>query len=370
MFAKNNQISGRQAARLIFFDLLGYSALLVPAALAGTAGNDGIISIGLGILAGFFYLWFLKKLIGQMKGTYSQCVTEVCGPVMGNVIKIGYLIYFLPLAGRVAAVFAELVVQELLERQFRLILVIILLLVYYGVSGGIEGRARVYEILFWILLLPLFLMMLLATPAVDIDYWLPVAMEAPSAILQGGYQVFLCVSILFLVPFLAEYVGEKEKVCHSARRALCWTGGILGALYLLLLGMFGKDALSTLDYPAVTMMSRIQMTGGFFKRTDAFMFGIWFFTLYALLCSLIFFAGRLWPRGEKGNRIWLLGEILVTFLLANGFYYSDVMKSYFEKFYRYVGTPFVVLVPLVLYGMLRKRPGPVKMEGGGNCAEN
>ena len=60
MFATNNQISGRQTARLLLFDMLGYSALLIPAELAGIAGRSGIFSIMLGVSAGFLYLKMLK----------------------------------------------------------------------------------------------------------------------------------------------------------------------------------------------------------------------------------------------------------------------------------------------------------------------
>ena len=63
MFATNNQISGRQTTRLLLFDLLGYSALLVPATLAKTVGKDGIFSIALGVAAGFLYLRLLKALV-------------------------------------------------------------------------------------------------------------------------------------------------------------------------------------------------------------------------------------------------------------------------------------------------------------------
>lgn len=352
MFAKNNQISGRQTTRLLVFELLGYSALLVPSALAQTAGRDGIFSIALGVAAGFLYLRLLKTLLTRMRGNYSDCLTASCKTVGGNLLKAGYLVYFLLLAGRVTSVFAELVVKELLEKQFSLISFLIVILVYYGVSGGIEGRARVYEILFWVVLIPLFLMMLLAVPAVDADYWLPVLTASRTTILKGGYQVFLCISILLLVPFFSEYVSGKIQVYHCAKKALAWTGGILGALYLLLLGMFGDRALATLDYPVVTMMSRIQMTGGFLKRTDALMFGIWFFTLYALINSLVFFAGRLWPMQQKTMRGWLLGETAIVYLLANGFYYSEGLKMLYEKFFYYIGTPFVVLVPLLVCVLL------------------
>jgi len=351
MFVKNNQISGRQTARLLFFDLLGYSALLIPTTLAQTAGRDGIFSIGIGIAAGFLYVRLLKTVCGQMKGSYGQVLIETCGSTLGNGIKAGYLLYFLLLAGRVAAVFAELVVKELLEKQFELVLFLIMLLVYYGVSGGIEGRARIYEILFWIILVPLFLMMLLALPGVDTDYWLPIIAESPVEIFKGAYRVFLCVSILFLVPFFSEFVSGEGQVYRCAQKALTWTGLILGALYLILLGMFGADALATMDYPVVTMMSRIQMTGGFLKRADALMFGIWFFTLYALLNSLVFFSGHLWKVNQKTEKLWIILAVVAVYLLANAFYHSDSLKSLFEKFFVYVGTPFVVLVPVLLWGI-------------------
>ena len=352
MFATNNQISGRQTARLLLFDMLGYSALLIPAKLARTTGRSGIFAIALGVGAGFLFLRLLKETICRMRGSYSKCLTECFGCMTGNLIKVGYVIYFLMLAGRVAAILGELVVNELLEKQFRFILFIIMVLVYYGVSGGIEGRARIYEILFWILLVPLFIMMLFALPAVDTDYWLPVMTEQPFTILEGGYLVFLCISVLFLVPFLSEYVKEKEQVYNSAKRALIWTGVILASLYLILLGLFGMNELATLDYPVVTMMSRIQITGGFLKRTDTFMFGIWFFTLYALLNSMVYFAGKLWTLGIGKRKIWLLGEVIVVYLLANAFYYSEEFKMLYEKFFYYVGTPFVVIVPVLLCFLL------------------
>ena len=171
--------------------------------------------------------------------------------------------------------------------------------------------------------------------------------------IRGGYQVFLCISILFLVPFFSEYVSGKEQVYHSAKRALTWTGFLLAALYLILLGLFGDKALAMLDYPVVTMMSRIQMTGGFFKRADAFMFGIWFFTLYALINSLVFFAGRLWELKKRTARWWVLGEMMIVYLLANGFYHSETFKQLYERFFLYVGTPFVVVIPVVLSCLLR-----------------
>ncbi len=348
MVTGNNQISGRQAMRLLTFDLLGYSTLAVPSVLAQTVERDGIFSIIIGIGGGFLYLWLLKAVTGEWNGSFGEQLIRNFGKPLGTVIKFCYYFYFILLAGRVAAMFAELVVEELLEKQFRLILVFILALVYYGVSGGIEGRARVYEILFWILLVPLFGMMVFALPAVDTDYWTPIFFGGVGNILKGGYFVFLGIPALSVIPFLSEHISGSGQVYRCAKRALFWTGGILIVLYLILLGMFGAKGLKTLDYPVVTMMSRIQMTGGFLKRTDAFMFGIWFFTLYALLNSLVFSAGRLWNRKLDHNKWWLLWDVTVVLLLADTFYHLELFKDFYEKFFKYVGTPFIVLVPMIL----------------------
>ena len=48
MFADNQMISGRQCARLLFFDFLGIGTLLLPGYLANLAGEDGIFAIALG----------------------------------------------------------------------------------------------------------------------------------------------------------------------------------------------------------------------------------------------------------------------------------------------------------------------------------
>lgn len=379
MFALNNRISKRQVMRLLTFDLLGYSALLIPSALAKVAGTDGIFSLLLGISAAFLYLILLKKVLILMPLTYSDYIRVTYGEIVGSTIKLGYLAYFILQAGRVAAIFSELVVKELLKEQFRLILLILLILTFYGVIGGIEGRARVYEILFFIVFVPLLLMMAATIPTVDTDYWQPIFVATKAGVLKGGYDTFSGCSILFLLPFLAEYVKKRECLYGAGKKALFITGGILTLLYLILLGMFGSNALATMDYPAVTMMSRVQITGGFLKRVDAIMFGIWFFTLYALLGSLVFFGGKLcteilgatvesvlkglYPKEERGEKqlqkvtvyLCVMAEVILVFFLADAYYGTEAVRKAYDNFFVYVGTPFVVVVPLLLVIRSKKK---------------
>ncbi len=367
MFSENNKISGRQTFRLLTYDLLGLSTLLVPTVLGRTAARDGIFAIAIGVAAAFLYLKVLKSLVPKMGGSYAQYLEQRLGKVGGALIQTGYLVYFVLLAGYTAYLFADVVLQELLrEESFYLVLFILLLLAAYGLWGGIEGRARIYEMLFWFLLIPLFLMLFSALDGVQTDYWTPVFSADFAGIAEGSYYVFLCLSVIFLSLFLGEYVEKKESIFRAASGALLLVGGIHAVLYLILLGSFGADALGTMDYPAVTLMSTVQITGGFLKRTDAFMFGIWFFTLYALLNSCCFYGssllsgllGGVMPKTEeKARKRWAMGAVLAAvFAVSCCFYKSRACFVWYEWFLWHITTPFVVIIPLLLaIGRRQKR---------------
>ena len=294
MFSENNQISGRQVFRLLTYDFLGMGTLLLPTMLADTAGRDGIFCILAGILSTFLYLKLLRYLLKGMKTSYPDFLKQKCGKVCGYVLWGGYFLYFILMASYTAYLFSTLMLNGLVENvSFYLVLLLILLLAFYGMAGGIEGRARVYEILFWFLMIPLFLMLFAACREVKPAYWSPVFVADGKEVLSGSYYVLFCYSMVSIVLFLKEYVADRRKCVGAAEKAVWFSGGVFAVLYLILIGLFGAEALALMKFPAVTMMSRVQITGGFLKRTDAFMFSIWFFTLYAMLNSMVFYSGNL-----------------------------------------------------------------------------
>ena len=358
MFSENNQISGRQVFRLLTYDFLGMGTLLLPTMLADTAGRDGIFCILAGILSTFLYLKLLRYLLKGMKTSYPDFLKQKCGKICGYVLWGGYFLYFILMASYTAYLFSTLMLNGLVENvSFYLVLMLILLLAFYGMAGGIEGRARVYEILFWFLMIPLFLMLFAACREVKPAYWSPVFVADGKEVLSGSYYVLFCYSMVSIVLFLKEYVADRRKCVGAAEKAVWFSGGVFAVLYLILIGLFGAEALAQMKFPAVTMMSRVQITGGFLKRTDAFMFSIWFFTLYAMLNSMVFYSGNLaakvirdcggYLEGKKRMLTYLILLLLVygvTVLLYRNQQFLDRVTFLLWR----IGTPFVVGVPVLL----------------------
>lgn len=358
MFSENNQISGRQVFRLLTYDFLGMGTLLLPTMLADTAGRDGIFCILAGILSTFLYLKLLRYLLKGMKTSYPDFLKQKCGKVCGYVLWGGYFLYFILMASYTAYLFSTLMLSGLVENiSFYLVLLLILLLAFYGMAGGIEGRARVYEILFWFLMIPLFLMLFAACREVKPAYWSPVFMADGKEVLSGSYYVLFCYSMVSIVLFLKEYVADRRKCVGAAEKAVWFSGGVFAVLYLILIGLFGVEALAQMKFPAVTMMSRVQVTGGFLKRTDAFMFSIWFFTLYAMLNSMVFYSGNLAAKVIRDCGGYLEGKkrmlpYLILLLLVYGvtvlFYRNQQFLDCVTFLLWKIGTPFVVGVPVLL----------------------
>ena len=211
--------------------------------------------------------------------------------------------------------------------------------------------------LFWFLMIPLFLMLFAACREVKPAYWSPVFVADGKEMLNGSYYVFFCYSMVSIVLFLKEYVSDDKKHISAAEKAVWFSGGVFAVLYLILIGLFGAEALAQMKFPAVTMMSRVQITGGFLKRTDAFMFSIWFFTLYAMLNSMVFYSGNLaakvirdcggYLEGKKRMLTYLILLLLVygvTVLFYRNQQFLDCVTFLLWK----IGTPFVVGVPVLL----------------------
>ena len=143
----------------------------------------------------------------------------------------------------------------------------------------------------------------------------------------------------------------------ALQKAISRYGEMLLAPALILIGLFGVEALAQMKFPAVTMMSRVQVTGGFLKRTDAFMFSIWFFTLYAMLNSMVFYSGNLAAKVIRDCGGYLEGKkrmlpYLILLLLVYGvavlFYRNQQFLDRVTFLLWRIGTPFVVGVPVLL----------------------
>ena len=360
MFSNNQKISIRQIRRLLVLDLFGLSSLLLPGLLADTAGQDGIFSIPAAAVLAAAYIWVMGRVLHYMRGDYYGCLKELAGTIVSDLVMLFYLFFFLLLGAFVLHQLTILVKDWLLpEGSYGIISFLVLLLAAYATARGLEGRARIYEILFWFLAAPLFIMLALAAGGVNVDYWTPVFDRSWQDFGQGTLWAMLFFLPVCFLLFLKPYCAKPEKLGRCARRAVWMVAGMNVIIYLILLGNFQVKTTVFLQRPIITLMSMVKLPGGFLTRLDAFMTAIWFFSLFALMNTGVFYSSHIIKElfREKHTHYGLLAVLVLEFALSRWFFlYQDAVETY-VWYLKYIALPVLVLLPLLLWPVLMKKHG-------------
>lgn len=314
-FAQNESISPRQLYRLYVFNLLGVGTLVLPNNLA-KLGKYGFISIALGVFMAWLFMWIVSEVRDQKKSIYDRSFgkTEHAKMLIYDLIIV---IYELSQAAFLAWIFVKLIRDSLIpDESFTVVLLVIMAVCAYALSGGVECRARVYEVVFFFVLIPLAAMLLFALSDVRLDYLMikdRVGVDFGIAdIFAGAYYVFAASISVFNILFVRERTASQIR--WSVSKAILTYAGILFLLYAVLLGSFGKYSLSEIEFPAVVLMSDVQIKGSFFKRADALMLSVWFFTLFSVLIMSLYYAVLRCENFAKNTT-----KVIFTFNKSQGF---------------------------------------------------
>ena len=290
-FAQNESISPRQLYRLYVFNLLGVGTLVLPNNLA-KLGKYAFISIALGVFMAWLFMWIVSEVRERRKTIYDRSIdkTKYAKILIYDLI---IAIYEMSQAAFLAWIFVKLIRDSLIpDESFTVVLLVIMAVCAYALSGGVECRARVYEVVFFFVLIPLAAMLLFAISDVRFDYLMikdRVGVDFGIAdIFAGAYYVFAASISVFNILFVRERTASQIR--GSVSKAIFTYAGILFLLYAVLLGNFGKYSLSEIEFPAVVLMSVVQIKGSFFKRADALMLSVWFFTLFSVLNMSLYYA--------------------------------------------------------------------------------
>ncbi len=350
MYADNGKISNRQTYRLYVFDLIGIGTLLIPPYLAKLAGSDGVFAILTGCLLGYVYLRYLGYIIAKMDTDMGTFLEEKTSKWVKTLSYWFVFIHACLTAGFAVYVFCNLMQYSLVkEVNYYLLLLITIVTAAYSISGGIENRARIYEVLFWFILIPYTVMMLMSVKDFELVYVDHFLESRPVDFAKGIYLVFLFLVPLFFTLFLISKKEKKEygkEMIKTVSLSLLTAAVVLLGSYVLLLGNFGEKSLATMRFPVITLMSTIQLKGNFLKRMDALMLAVWFFTLFAFLNLHMHYGTSMLKKiVGKARRFELILIAAVTFAVAWLFKNTEAGVPLFLGYYSYVAVPLMVAGP-------------------------
>lgn len=370
IFSNNRRISPRQIRRTMTLEIFGISSLLLPGYLAKESGIYGVAALGIGTAGALVLLWIWNILSDQcdFRGkspagiTIGQRILIILSGI-GLIEIASYLLYLLTVVLR----------EHLLTGKYQpAILITLTAAGVFGLRKGLESRIRVYEVLFWFLLVPLIIILILASVSVEPVNWISTDFQL-AGLWKSSYLCFLFFAVSSLILFFKPHCNQPETAVKSVRTSLYLVLSLNIAVYLILLGIFQDQLLAHLQFPVILLMSVVKLPGEFFERQDAFMIGIWFFCLFALFHSMLFYGKKLLQSGFKNQKnrkkasqncqddremvrglVWSCVCGAAAFAFASLLLQSDDFAEGWLQMIFYMSGPALLVFPFVFY-LCRRR---------------
>ncbi|MGV2885500.1 GerAB/ArcD/ProY family transporter [Paenibacillus taichungensis] len=318
---EQGRIGTRQLSTLIFMMVVGDMMLIYPSVITSYAKQDAWICALIGIPLGMaLILMFLKLCNLYPEKNLIQIARSILGFWPGTLVSGFYLFFFVIGASTHTREVGDFLTSEIFQyTPIRVIILMFVITVGWGLYHGLETMGRSSELLMPILIVFILVLAFCLLPQVDPSNLKPVTDTGVVPILQGIlisiiYPIGELVPIMMIIPYTL-------KQAHQTRDVLVAAGlgnlllAILVTISLLVLGAF----LTQHNIYASFILSQKINIGGFFERIEAIMASSWLISTYvkAMVYTYAFIVGCAELFKLKQYRVLILPASLLIFGLAN-----------------------------------------------------
>lgn len=353
-FPNNSKISTNQLKKIIVFDILSISMLVIPNLAVAGAGKDGLIALFAGTVGAVLYALLLLFFSDRLETDYMSQCRHTLGRPGALLFGLCYLVKYFFSSVFVLTLFTTIIHETILPNtNLKVILLFLFLIsIHYG-SRQFEVRARLVEVLYFIILIPLGLLFLLGIFNINLVNLFPLMTAPPAAITQTGYLVLLTYSALEMLLFAAPSVTDresKETKRNKVLQAILLCGVFNLLIYVVVVGLLGTTGATQNVWSTVCVMQTIEIPGGFVPRQDAIMLALWMGSIFTIISTLIFYLCFITKAitGCRQQRYILWFYTIALFVCTMKPLPLQMLYHYYGLYLAYIGFPLSILLPLLL----------------------
>lgn len=353
------RITNWQLLMLLGGFLIGTSTIILATPLAGRSGWLATLLTIIPATLSLLVWWQLSLL---WKKPLIAGILEKLGPILGSVLSLFYLLYFLLLASLVTADVNFLSSVAVMPETPKLIFASgMLLLSSIAIRGGIESIGRLAEILLPLIGLAIIIgvIFVIATPQlVHWNYLFP--------LLDTGWLQTIRASIsIFCFPFgevivftsLFPFVLDLKAAKGSSFAVFILVGIFLTGLAMIQTAVLGEEIIRT-TFPGLSLLREIRVAD-FVTRLEVL--GIFVWSLASFIKISIYFWAlatgltQLLRLSDYRPLIFPLG-IIITLLSVSIFTNYADLSSFVIAIYPLLAFPLQFIIPLALLIITKVKP--------------
>jgi len=349
MIPEKSKITQGQLMFFVIQTQVGVGILSLPHQIQASAKGGAWISVliaGLVTQTVILILWALCKRFPI--DTIYSFLPKITGNLLGNLLGLAYIIYFLISAGTILSRFSDVVGKWVLIDTPRWALLILTLLTC---AYLVKENIRVIAKLFVISSLTIIVMVILSLCGyinANFSYIFPVTEAGWGKIIKAanealfpliGYEV-----LLVIYPFVEGNSGGKLKAASLGNMliTLFYTFEVFTSLVI-----FSPEVMPAISEPLLYMLKGFSFQ--VIQRLDLIFLSLWIFAVSTATVSWTYMAtvglGRLFHRGEHKKAVPY--TMLILLILAMTAQDPSIIDFY-ERILPIAHYTFVIVLPLIL----------------------
>ncbi len=359
MLSFNDKISIRQLQVLLILDIFGTGVIVLPRRVAEFGDQDGWIVIIIATLIAMIYAYFITS-IGRMfpNKSFLEYTSIILSKPIAILISIGFIIKIVIGIAMEIRFFAEIIRQTMLySTPFIVIFFGIILVSAYAAAKGYETRARIAEVLIYIMFIPL--AFVFGVVAFDVDYsnLLPIMKTPPVNLIIGGFFTGISFKGMEFCLLVYPYIQKPKAVRKAVVNAIGFIGILMCFVTIITIGKFGPFDVKRQMWPVLEMMDSIDFPGSFIERQDALIMSFWIIATFSVVNSGLFFSSILLKDIFKKGRhsLYILACIPIVLIIA--YIPKSIVDVYniMEAVFITFGIVYMLIIPLILMLVAKAR---------------
>ncbi|MBT2287060.1 endospore germination permease [Paenibacillus polymyxa] len=318
---EKGRIGTRQLSTLTFMLVVGDMMLIYPSVITSYAKQDAWICALVGVPLGMALMALIMKLGSLHPGkNLVQIARSILGFWPGTLFSCFYLFFFIIGTSTHTREVGDFMTSQIFQHTpIRVIILMFVIAIGWGVYHGLETIARTSELLIPIVILFTMVLAVCLLPQVETNNLEPVADTGVVSFAQGIlvsiiYPVGETIPILMILPYVANSAHRLRDIIISAGLGNLILA-ILVTISMLVLGPF----LTQHNIYASFVLSQKISIGGFFERIEVIMACSWLIATYfkAIIYLYAFIVGCAELFKLKHFKMLILPSTLLVYGMAN-----------------------------------------------------
>lgn len=327
---------------------VGVGIFSYPRQLATAVGNEGwLVTIVAGLVSMLLVYLVYKISYYNDFQDFDVIIFNCFGKVLGFFILLIFSFYMIFLVSLQMRTFVEVIKMYLLEKTPTEFLIVTTILVgIHVVRGGQRSIIKFNEIAFWVMFLPMVLMLLALLPISDFTNMLPVFQQPIGNYAKGLFSSlvsFVGFEILF---FIMPIFGEKKKIYKTSIKGITFITIFYVLIVIFSLAVFGENQSKIVLWPTITMVTAISLPGTFVERWEGVVMTLWILFYLTTFINYYYFSSHILTKITKVRSVKISSILIVPLIYVITLYPNNINELY-EIGNKYL-NPLIVFCVLIL----------------------